>query len=78
MARPGEYKRMFLPTHEVPVLHPYLVHPPRDAPYPLHPLDERHAEFVRERERQVSHFSRLFKIICFAQVILIFPGMIKI
>ena len=53
MARPGEYKRMFLPAHEVPVLHPYLVHPPRDAPYPLHPLDERHAEFVRERERQV-------------------------
>ena len=53
LGRPGEYKRMFLPAHEVPVLHPYLVHPPRDAPYPLHPLDERHAEFVRERERQV-------------------------
>ena len=56
MARPGEYKRMFLPPHEVPVLHPYLVHPHRDAPYPLHPLDERHAEFVRERERQVCEF----------------------
>lgn len=52
MTRPGEYKRMFLPAHEVPVLHPYMVHPPRDAPYPLHPLDERHVEFVRERERQ--------------------------
>ena len=54
MARPGEYKRMFLPAHEVPVLRPYLVHPPRDAPYPLHPLDERHVDFVRERERQVG------------------------
>ena len=54
MTRPGEYKRMFLPTHEVPVLHPYLVHPPRDVHLPLHPLDERHAEFVRERERQVG------------------------
>lgn len=54
MARPGEYKRMFLPAHEVPVLHPYMVHPPREAPYPLHPSDERHVEFVRERERQVS------------------------
>lgn len=53
MGRPGEYKRMFLPAHEVPVLHPYLVHPHRDPPYPIHPLDERHAEFVRERERQV-------------------------
>ncbi|XP_078367195.1 uncharacterized protein LOC144651177 isoform X2 [Oculina patagonica] len=52
LGRPGEYKRMFLPAHDVPVLHPYLVHPPRDALYPLHPLDERHAEFVRERERQ--------------------------
>lgn len=57
MARPGEYKRMFLPAHEVPVLHPYLVHPTRDAPYPLHPLGERHAEFVRERERQVGVFN---------------------
>lgn len=53
IARPGEYKRMFLPPHEVPMIHPYLVHPPRDAPYPIHPLDERHAEFMRERERQV-------------------------
>ena len=45
---------MFLPHHEVPaMLHPYLVHPPRDGPYPVLPLDERHAEFVRERERQV-------------------------
>lgn len=52
IARPGEYKRMFLPAHEVPMIHPYLVHPPRDAPYPIHPLDERHAEFVRGRERQ--------------------------
>lgn len=50
--RPGEYKRMFLQPHEVPMIHPYLVHPPRDAPYPIHPLDERHAEFMRERERQ--------------------------
>ena len=54
MTRPGEYKGMFLPAHEVPMLHPYLVHPPRDAPYPLHPMDRRHAEFVRERERQVG------------------------
>ena len=61
MARPGEYKRMFLPAHEVPVLHPYLVHPPRDAPYPLHPLDERHAEFVRERERQVCELDNYKK-----------------
>ena len=63
IASPGEYKRMFLPAHEVPVLHPYLVHAPRDAPYPLHPLDERHAEIVRERERQVGLFNALLKYV---------------
>ena len=54
MTRPGEYKGMFLPAHEVPMLHPYLVHPARDAPYPLHPMDGRHADFMRERDRQVG------------------------
>ena len=54
IARPGEYKRIFLPGPETPVLHPYLVPPSREGPYPMHRVDERHVEFVRERERQVS------------------------
>lgn len=53
--RPEDFGRMFLPPHPdgAAMLHPCLVHPPRDGPFGPHHLGERHPELFRDRDRQV-------------------------